>query len=337
MNLKEQGTIFTRISEMLANGFTLAESLEFLGRTQQKKGESFAVMINGLQGGQPVYEVFYAQQFDQQACAQLYFADKHGFLAEAMKESGRYLLRKDEERKKLLRLLQYPFILLIILLVVSILLKSLLLPRFNMLYDSMGYEPNTAIKSLLHFMQAFPYYAALASLLLIALFSIFSRLFYKKTPVEQAEFFASLPIIRSYYTLYQTIFFAREWSFLLKSGFSINEVIEIMNTQQFRPLMKESAKIMKDLLTVGYSFSEALSHFHFLEQDLVLIVGHGEKNGRLDQELLFYSEFCLDLLEEKSMKVFLLLQPIIFALIGVMIITIYLSIFLPMFQMIESI
>lgn len=339
LSLKEQGFIFKRMSEMLNHGFTLAESLDFLGRSQQRSDHKniFKEMIRKLQGGQPIYEVFNEYRFDQQACAQLYFAERHGFLAEAMKESGRYLLKKDEEQKKLLRTLQYPIILLIVLLFVSFLLKAFLLPRFNLLYRSMGYEPNRAIKSLLHFMQAFPYYVVLGSILLLFLLYVFNRYFQHKSAIEQANFFAHLPIIRSYYKLYQTIFFSREWSFLLKSGFSINEVIEIMITQQFRPLVKESAKAMKDLLTIGYSFSEALSHFQFVERDLVTIVQHGEKNGKLDQELLFYSEFCLETLEEKSMKAFLLIQPIVFLFIGLMIITIYLSIFLPMFQMIESI
>ena len=35
-----------------------------------------------------------------------------------------------------------------------------------------------------------------------------------------------------------------------------------------------------------------------------MIVAHGEQNGRLDSELLYYSQFCLQKLEDKTMKLF---------------------------------
>ncbi|MFS0644003.1 competence type IV pilus assembly protein ComGB [Siminovitchia sp. 179-K 8D1 HS] len=327
----------TRIAEMTDKGFTLAESLDFLGRMHDRHLSTFQKMIDGLQSGEPIHRVFHQLGFDRQACSQLFFAEKHGFITTAMKESGNYLLRKDEQRKKLFRLLQYPFILLLILLLVGFLLHHLLLPRFQLFYDSMDYKPNLALKWFLHIMQTFPYYVTFAFLMAGCVFLVTSRILHSKSALDRALFFSGTPFIHSYYKLYQTIFISREWSFLLKSGFSINEIIEIMLTQPFHPLLKESAAEIRSMLKTGYSFSEALIHLGFLEEEMIEIVAHGEKNGKLDSELLFYSEFCLLKLEEKTMRVFTFLQPVIFLLIGLIVIAIYLSIFLPMFQIIDSI
>lgn len=327
----------TRIAEMTDKGFTLAESLDFLGRMHDRHLPKFQKMIDGLQSGEPIHRVFYKLGFDSQACSQLFFAEKHGFITAAMKESGNYLLRKDEQRKKLLRLMQYPFILLLILVFVGFLLHHLLLPRFQVFYDSMGYEPNSALKWFLHMIQAFPYYFTFLLLIIFSLFLAASRILHSKSALDKALLFSRTPFIHSYYKLYQTIFISREWSFLLKSGFSVNEIIQIMLTQPFHPLLKESAADIRSMLKIGYSFSEALIHLGFLEEELIEIVAHGEQNGKLDSELLFYSEFCLLKLEEKTMKVFNMLQPVIFLFIGFIVIAIYLSIFLPMFQIIDSI
>lgn len=64
-----------------------------------------------------------------------------------------------------------------------------------------------------------------------------------------------------------------------------------MLTQPFQPLLKESAGEIKSMLKIGYSFSEALIHLGFLEEELIEIVAHGEQNGKLDSELLFTVNF----------------------------------------------
>ena len=337
LKIKEQGIFLNRISDMLDNGFTLSESLHFISRLNHQESEMYQSMINSLQTGSPIHEVFHRQNFDSQACSQIYFAEKHGYLSKALKESGQYLLRKSKEREKLGRLLQYPLVLLLVLLLVGTLLKTLLLPRFEQLYNSMGYQPGAGIKLVLHILHNIPLYLIILSVFLSLCIIIATLIFRKKTALEMAEIISAIPLINSFYKLYQTVFFSREWSFLLKSGFSMYEIISIMETQNIRPLLRESAEGMRESLTVGFSFSDALSRLCFIEHEMVMIVAHGEQNGRLDSELLYYSQFCLQKLEDKTMKVFTIIQPIIFALIGLMVVAIYMSIFLPMFQMMDAI
>lgn len=236
-----------------------------------------------------------------------------------------------------MRLLQYPFILMLVFFSVSVLLQLFLLPRFQSFYDSMGYTPNIFLKSFLHVMQSLPIYAIVTLSILVILVLFLTKLIYRKSALEKALFFSNVPILKSYYKLYQTTFLSREWSFLLKSGFSVNEITQIMGTQDFHPLLKGSSEEIGEMLKYGYSFSEAVSHLGFIEEEFMVIVAHGEQNGKLESELLFYSQFCLLKLEEKTMKAFVLIQPIVFGLIGLMIVAVYLSIFLPMFQVMESI
>lgn len=233
--------------------------------------------------------------------------------------------------------MQYPLILIIVLIAISLLMQLLLLPRFTMLYGSMGYEPSVGIKLILHLSQNTFYYISGLTCIVLITFAVSRLIIRKKSALEAAELYSRIPFVHSFYKLYQTIFLSREWSFLLKSGFSMNEIIQIMEKQNFRPLLREIAEDIKKMLIVGYSFSEAISHLCFLENELKTIVAHGEQNGKLDSELLFYSDLCLQTLEEKTMKVFRIIQPTIFALIGLIVIAVYMSIFLPMFQMIESI
>ena len=131
MNLKDQADLFIRVGELLDHGFTLMETLEFLKRLENKQQENIHHMIIKLQQGEPLYEVLTLQQFNHQVCMQIYFAEKHGLLSTAFTESGQYLIRKYNERKKLMKLLQYPIILLAVLIGVGFLSEYVLIATLS--------------------------------------------------------------------------------------------------------------------------------------------------------------------------------------------------------------
>ncbi len=336
MTLKEQGIFLIRCSEMLNNGFNLLEVLSLLSKLRFHQS-ILNSMIHDLQTGDSIYQALLRNHFDKQVCTQIYFAEKHGYISKTLHEAGSYLLKKEEGKKKLVKLLQYPLILLLALFVVTILLNTLLLPRIQILYTSMAHDHGSHKSFSLQVLSFLPYYLLLILLLGLLIFFICKWSVKKKSAVSNATFFSKLPFIGSYYTLYQTFFIAREWSSLLRCGYSFSEIITIMREQTFLPLLHEMATDLRSQLINGKKLSDALSIFAFFEKDLASIIAHGEYNGRLDSELQFYSKVCFERLEEKLTKLFLLIQPIIFLFIGLLIITIYMAIFLPMFQLIENI
>lgn len=333
--LKEQGIFLNRLGDMLQNGFSIADAIDFLGRVDQKYYTHR--MLMKLQNGIPIHEILSEEQFDKKACAQMFFAEKHGNIALAFKEAGNYLVKRDNERRTILKLLQYPLILIGILILILFMLKTLLLTQFANLYSSMDYQPSLFIRFFTQFMEKGPFYVTIFSgnvFLIILLSSVF---FSKRTTIEKAEMIARIPVIRTYSRLLNSQFLARECSFLLHSGLSINEVLECMAQQHYRPLVKNIAELIRKDLTLGYSFSYSLSKFSFYDPQLFIVIQHGEKNGRLDQELQYYSRFCLGQIEEKMEKVFKVLQPLMFSMIGLLVLAVYMSIMLPMFDMMNSI
>ena len=201
----------------------------------------------------------------------------------------------------------------------------------------MGYEMSGGLALIIYMMKNIPLLILSISTIMIIAYFILKQSFNKKSAYELANFYASIPFFRTFYTLYMTIFLAREWSYLIKSGFSMNEILNIMEQQNFSSLLKETSDHLKCLLRIGYSFSEGLAQINFIEKEMIQIVTLGEQKGRIDRELLYYSEICLQRFEKKMESIFIIVQPLIFAFIGIMVAAIYLSIFLPMFQMIDAI
>jgi len=322
---------------MLQSGFSLADAIDFLGRIDKKDQTFTREMLIKLQNGIPIHEILSEEHFDKKACAQIFFAEKHGNISLALKEAGDYLVKKDNERKTIMKLLQYPLILIGILIFILFLLKSLLLSQFADLYTSMDYHPSPVIRFFTQLMEQGPLFISIFGAISFLVVLLTSILFSKKKPIEKAEWIARIPIIRTYSRLFNSQFLARECSFLLQSGFSINEVLTCFAQQHYRPLVKNISELIRKDLTLGYSFSNSLSKFSFYDPQLFIIIQHGEKNGRLDQELQYYSRFCLGQIEEKMEKLFKIMQPLLFILIGLLVLAVYMSIMLPMFDMMDSI
>ncbi|MDQ7860798.1 type II secretion system F family protein [Peribacillus frigoritolerans] len=62
-----------------------------------------------------------------------------------------------------------------------------------------------------------------------------------------------------------------------------------------------------------------------------------KKYGRLDAELFHYSRFILEKIEERMNAILKIIQPLMFSLIGLLIVSIYLAVLLPMFSLLEGI
>ncbi|MBM7584609.1 competence protein ComGB [Bacillus pakistanensis] len=335
--LKEQGEILIRLGELLKNGYTLLESIDFLFIHLLKGKDDLRLkIIKELQNGAALSEVLLKLGMSNNVCAQVYFAEKHGLVFETLLDSGEYLLKRHEDQEALKKVLQYPLILISILFLLLILLRKMLFPRFFLLYESLGYQPSTLIAWMMNMIHYLPH--IMFSILLCILLGI--GLYYfklkKLPPLIKSNLLLSIPVICHYIRLIQTHFFSREFSYLLKSGMSINEALLIFENQSFRPLFQAIAsRVRKDLYN-GLTFPESLQSFSLFSTEFLTVIRHGETNGKLSHELMFYSDFCMKELENRLNKWLKIIQPSVFVFVGLFILSIYFSIMIPLFQVMQN-
>ncbi|MCY8114294.1 type II secretion system F family protein, partial [Bacillus spizizenii] len=86
----------------------------------------------------------------------------------------------------------------------------------------------------------------------------------------------------------------------------------------------------------GESIETAICESPYYETDFSKVISHGQSGGRLDRELFTYSQFILQRLEHKAQKWTGILQPMIYGFVAAMILIVYLSMLLPMYQMMNQ-
>ncbi|WP_083849195.1 type II secretion system F family protein [Bacillus timonensis] len=137
--------------------------------------------------------------------------------------------------------------------------------------------------------------------------------------------------------MFNSHFFSVQLSNLLKGGLSIFQALTMFEQQRHSPFFREEAKEMKQLLRAGNRFDEILRVREYYEADLAMIISHGQTNGNLASELQHYSQYVMEKVEEKVTRLLAIVQPILFTIIGIIIVMMYGAIMVPMFQLLNGI
>ena len=146
-----------------------------------------------------------------------------------------------------------------------------------------------------------------------------------------------IPFISSFLSLFITYYFCIQLSGLLRGGMSILDSLTVFEEQDNLPFFKEEAKQLKNGLLQGETLVDLIKGKTFYKEELPMVVTHGENKSQLDLELNNYSKLLLRALEEKIQKAIMLIQPILFFFIGMIVFVMFLSVFLPVFQLINAI
>lgn len=334
-SLYTQGTFLKRLGSHLLEGFSLKEALTFLKTTTTKEVKQWIIKIEeGYEEGAPLYEQLLELRFSKRVCSQIYFSMTHGKFSESIHNCGIQLLSQVERRKKLNQLLNYPTMLIIFMIGMLLSMRYILLPHIKDI--TAGGSSDLFTRMVLSLIESSPLWLSgflAAGILIFMAMKIYLR---NKTALEKTTVFASIPFFNSLYQLFMTQYFSFEWSQLLSGGSSLREIVSIMKDSQTSQLVNEVGGYLEKELMGGREFNGILTDFKFLKKEMGEIVIHGSSSGNLDKELRAYSQQCEEELQINIDKTMQWIQPIVFSAIALMIISIYASILLPTFSLLEG-
>lgn len=335
--LDEQVKFLHMTGELLTRGYPLAEALNSIMFHLPKKHK--AILIEGIQAlkrGESFYQVLQKLGFHNDLIGYVFFAEQHGDLSAAFLAGSRMMQKRVQDTAKLKKLLFYPLFLILFTFFLFIFMEKLLLPRFSSLFVSMNVEKNFFTHFVTAFAESLPFFLFLLFFLFLFLVYYYFFRFRKIYPLEQKRRLMRIPIASSFFRLYYTHYFSIQLSYLLGGGLSVNESLSLFEKNVQQPFYSSLASEMKQELIMGGKLDEILKQYPFFEKELSMIIHHGQKNGKLDQELVFYSQSCLRRLEDKIDKTMKTIQPALFAVIGLIIVSMYLAVLLPMFHMLDG-
>ncbi|MCA1025504.1 type II secretion system F family protein [Cytobacillus kochii] len=336
--LKEQCDFLKKVGELLSRGYSLSEAMASasLQLTLEKKLQLQEVIYQ-LKEGFHLHSALGSMNFNSHLVGYVFFAEQHGGLQQAFIDGSEMMQKRGEDMRKLKKALMYPCFLFLITILLFFLVEKIILPRFTSLFQSMNVNENT-------FMVLLQWIGSVAPLFLIVMFILllFSSLYYyfifrRLSMIRQVSLVVRIPIVGKLVSLFYTHYFAIQLHYLLAGGMSITTSLNLFAKDEKQPLMKEVGQYLRRKLENGEQLDELIQVFGFLELDLRTVIRHGQQNGKLEEELQFFSRYCLQLLEEKIDQLMKVIQPTIYLIVGCLIISLYLAVMLPMFQLMEGV
>lgn len=336
--LPEQSNLLKYVGELLERGYSLSEAMESVSfQMVEAKKSQLHDCIKLLKEGFTFSFVLQKLGFHQTLVSYVYFAEQHGGQAHAFIEASNYMMKQQKDKKELIKVLTYPIILIFSTILLFVFVDHYLLPRFVSLFETMGLPSNVFTTVIIFIGSTFP----IISSLIFASFSILTFsyffVFRKYSAIKQKEILVSIPVFGPLFQLLLTHYFSVQMSYLLGAGLSVFEAVSLFEGNKENRFDQELGFFLKQQLLAGTSLEEIIKRQSLFEPDLSIIIQHGQKNGRLDQELYFFSNHCMNRFQEKVSHMMKFIQPSAYLLVGLLIVSMYLSILLPMFHMMDGI
>ncbi|WP_226035304.1 competence type IV pilus assembly protein ComGB [Aquibacillus saliphilus] len=335
LSLKDQYNFLYRLSQLIQNGYTLLHALDILN--WDSRWAIYTERIRDkLQEGASIDQALEGANFNEKVVSFMYFSNSNSDLNGTLNHCCVMLKQQMENIKKFQQTSRYPFILLLLILVLLYFVKTSVYPSFLQLFSSMSNASAITNTSVIVINVLFN--ALLILIVLITAITLSWQLFKTKFKTKlKIQIYNAIPIVRSFIRLNTTFLFSLHLSSLLKAGSSLREALQTLKKQPKEFIIAYYSDQMIQEIEKGFELSEILPSFLLFEEELSTIFQENINNHTLEKDLQIYSEFLIDQIQEKAKKLLSLIQPIFFILMAGLIIFIYLSLMLPMFQLIQSI
>lgn len=328
-----------QLATMLKAGIPLIQSFDFVAKSQTNFQMKWLIekLKNEVEQGQTLSEAFKKQPkfFNQLFCNLIATGEKSGKLDLMLDSLAAYRERIEAIKMKLKKVLAYPFIVLLITVFVTIALLLFVVPQFEDLFNSFGAELPSLTRTIIFISKH------LKSYWLISLI-VFSSFIYGFIIIRQRlpklEYFCDqtilkLPILGPLFTKAIIARFARTLGLSFSAGLPIADSMSAVARVVDNQVYARAAKQIELSLFKGQQMNLAMRNTDLFPTMVVQMITIGEESGTLELMLQKIADFYEDELNANLDLAINLLEPIIMAILGLIIGTLVLAMYLPIFKL----
>lgn len=326
---------------LLRAGLSLIEALETLAERQQEGGQGPAILgelVRRMREGQAFSQALRAFPglFPDLFVASVAASEQTGEMIDALERYLRYHEQVGALRQKIVSASLYPALLLVVGGAVALFLLCFLVPRFSHIYEGIDAQLPLASRLLLQWGQFASAHATLV--MLIGAGIAVAGIVAARTPAVGQRLSALLQRNRwvgGQLRLMQLARFYRSLGLLLRGG--IPAIPALRMTQALLPLPQRRA-LERAILDVsqGQSLSESLRREELMTPVALRLVRAGERNGQLadmlEQVAAFHDREVVHWIDRFTR----LFEPLLMLVIGAVIGGIVVLLYLPIFELAGS-
>lgn len=331
-----------QLAVMIQSGVPLTESLGLVANSMNSaKHKSMRMIIRNIraevESGLRLSEAMsrYPKVFDNLFCNTLAAGEDAGQLEDVLNRLALHLEKSLRTREKIRKAMLYPLIVMLVAATVTVGMLVYVLPTFKDIYGQF----KTDLPSLTLFLLAASDFLKvhghiLLGAIVVGLF-IYYRAYTGNPKIRSAtdSMLIKLPIAGEILRLATFSRWNRTFATLSQSGVPITEALDsVSGLAGLKTYRLATAQIRQDV-TSGLKVSESMEKTGKFPHEMSQMIRIGEESGRLDQMLdrlaLQYETKLDDLVDNLST----IMEPVIMCIIGVVVGTMIIGMYLPIFNM----
>ncbi|MGA3157552.1 MAG: type II secretion system F family protein [Steroidobacteraceae bacterium] len=332
--------IFSRqLATMLAAGIPLVQAFEIVGAGHDKQSVQKLVLDikADIEGGTSLHEAL--------AKHPLYFDDLFVNLVEAGEQAGAldtmlekiatYKEKTEAIKKKVKKALFYPAAVLVVAVIVTIILLIFVIPQFEDLFKGFGADLPAFTQAVINLSKAVQHYGFFMAAIVGG--AVFAFLYFKKRSRKMREFLdramLKFPIIGPILNKAAIARYARTLSTMFQAGVPLVEALESVAGACGNIVFEDAVMKMRDEVATGQRLQRAMENTGIFPNMVVQMIAVGEESGSLDtmsgKVASFYEEDVDNAVDSMSS----LLEPLIMAILGVLVGSLVIAMYLPIFKL----
>jgi type IV pilus assembly protein PilC len=336
----EDIAVFSRqLATMLASGIPLVQAFEIVGNGHEKPSVQKLILDvkQDIEGGTSLHEAL--------AKHPLYFDDLYVNLVEAGEQAGAletlldkiatYKEKTEAIKKKVKKALFYPAAVMVVAVVVTLILLIFVIPQFESLFKGFGAELpafTQMVINLSKFVQAQGIFIAIV--IGAAGYAFF---YFKKRSKKMREVLdrisLKLPIIGPILTKSAIARYARTLSTMFAAGVPLVEALQSVAGATGNVVYENAVYRMRDEVATGQRLQRAMENTGLFPNMVIQMVAVGEEAGALDQMSAKVAEFYEAEVDNAVDSMSSLLEPLIMAILGVLVGGLVIAMYLPIFKL----
>lgn len=324
---------FIKLEFFVKNGYQFYKSIEFL-----EENEKFFPYIQkmkiSIRRGEKLSEIFRNSGLPLKEIDLIILraSEETGNVYNAFKGISERLKEDLSREKKIKKIMIYPKIVISVIIILLFFLGKFILPNF---VEIIGKE-NTALitKSIIFFSENIFWI-----FFIFAFFCVVLKILLKNPEIKEKIFqmFLKVTFSRKIIENNFILYFSQMINIFLESGITISNGIEIIRRNISNEFFKNKLNLSKEFLTRGEDIYTSMGEMKIFEKGELELIKTGEETGELSEmfRLIFLRRKEIE--EDRIEKFIKLLEPLTIIIIGLFVGMIFMGVYSPILNMMDSI
>ncbi|MDP9083706.1 MAG: type II secretion system F family protein [Pseudomonadota bacterium] len=332
--------VFSRqLATMMSAGIPMVQAFEIIGNGHEKPAMQKLVLDikANIEGGSTLHESLakFPLYFDDLFVNLVEAGEQAGALETLLEKIASYKEKTEALKKKIKKALFYPLAVLAVAIIVSAVLLIFVIPQFESLFKGFGADLPAFTQMVVNLSRFMTSKGWMVGIVLAG--SIYAFLYFHKRSRNMRRFLdrvmLKFPIIGAILVKSAIARFARTLSTMFAAGVPLVEAMQSVAGATGNIVYEEATLRMKDEIATGQRLQRAMENTGLFPNMVVQMIAVGEESGSLDTMSAKVAEFYEAEVDNAVDSMSSLMEPVIMAVLGVLVGGMVIAMYLPIFKL----